>query len=306
VFLLQLEAKHLIISYFQGSIVGMLSVASFAFKIDSAARILLALISCLVLFTLVQDYLYASFRGSGYYIEESLLFSSFWLFFIPLWLAQWNWLRFTVKASTLSMLIASIIPILLHLFIYAEFIWLFSGLFFSYQFEVRQTLWFGLTEYLYVLLGFYVAPILLYRWYSPTENITKEKQTSSVQLSNPIRQLMVPDGNRKVVISVTDLLYLEASSPYVMLHLEHKKLLHRETLKSLEAQLDPAEFVRVHKSCMVNCNKIQVVRSRGNGDYDLELVSGAVIRLSRNYVSNFRQALQLSGPQDTLIFTQES
>jgi hypothetical protein len=235
-----------------------------------------------------------------------LLFSIFWLFFIPLWWAQWNWLRFPKNSSKIRILIAAGFPILLHLLIYAGFISLFSGLFFSYQFEVRQTFWFGLTEYLYVLLGFYVAPILLYRWYSPTENLTKEKQTSSVQQSNPIRQLLVPDGNRKVVISVTDLIYLEASSPYVMLHLEHKKLLHRETLKSLVAQLDPAEFVRVHKSCMVNCNKIQAVRSRGNGDYDLVLVSGAVIRLSRNYVSNFRQAFQQSRPQDTLIFTQES
>ncbi len=284
----------------------MVSISSLAIRIESGARILLVLITCLVLFTLVQDYLYASFRGNGYYIEESLLFSSFWLFFIPLWWLQWYLIRHKVKPSTPGMLIASILPIFIHLFVYAGFICLFSGLLFGYQFAIKQTFWFGLTEYLYVLLGFYVAPVLLKDWYVQRNAVNEPTQVSPVRESSPLRQLLVADGNRKVVVTVTDLLYLEASSPYVLLYLENKKLLHRETLKSLEAQLDPTEFVRVHKSCMVNCNKIQVVRSRGNGDYDLELVSGAIIRLSRNYVSNFRQALHQSRPQDTLIFTQDS
>ena len=284
----------------------MLSISSLAFKIETAARALLVLISCLVLFTLVQDYLYASFWGSGYYIEESLLFSSFWLFFIPLWWMQWKWFQYNKKVSKTRMLIALLVPILLHLLIYAVFISLFSGLFFNHQFELKQTFWFGLTEYLYVLLGFYLAPIFLHRCYPKSESVIEEKQVSSVQQSNPIRQLLVADGNRKVVVTVTDLIYLESSSPYVMLHLENKKLLHRETLKGLEKQLDPAEFVRVHKSCMVNCNKIHAVRSRGNGDYDLVLVSGQVIRLSRNYVSVFRQVFRKSSPQDTHLFTQES
>lgn len=284
----------------------MLTISSLGFKIESAARALLVLISCLVLFTLVQDYLYASFRGSGYYIEESLLFSSFWLFFIPLWWMQWNWLQYNEKVSKTRMLIALVVPILLHLLIYAVFISLLSGLFFNHQFELKQTFWFGLTEYLYELLGFYLAPILLHRWYPQSKSVSEEKQVSSVQQSNPIRQLLVADGNRKVVVTVTELLYLEASSPYVMLHLENKKLLHRETLKGLEAQLDPAEFVRVHKSCIVNCNKIHTVRSRGNGDYDLVLVSGPIIRLSRNYVSVFRKVFRKSSPQDTHLFTQES
>ncbi|MBU7577170.1 MAG: LytTR family transcriptional regulator [Flavihumibacter sp.] len=284
----------------------MLSISSLAFKIETAARALLVLISCLVLFTLVQDYLYASFRGSGYYIEESLLFSSFWLFFIPLWWMQWKWFQYNEKVSKTRMLIALLVPILLHLLIYAVFISLFSGLFFNHQFELKQTFWFGLTEYLYVLLGFYLAPIFLHRWYPKSESVIEEKQVSSVQQSNPIRQLLVADGNRKVVVTVTDLIYLEASSPYVMLYLENKKLLHRETLKGLEAQLDPVEFVRVHKSCIVNCKKIQAVRSRGNGDYELELVTGTVIRLSRNYVSEFRKVFQQFGPQVTHIFTQDS
>lgn len=284
----------------------MLSISSIAIRIESAARILLVLITCLVFFTLVQDYLYASFRGGGYYIEESLLFSSFWLFFIPLWWLQWFWLQYKVKVSAPRMLIAILVPICIHLLLYAGFIWLFSGLFFKYHFAVKQTFWFGLTEYLYVLLGFYVAPVLLKGWYVQRKAVNEPTQVSPVQESSPLRQLLVADGNRKVVVTVTDLLYLEASSPYVMLYLENKKLLHRETLKGLEAQLDPAEFVRVHKSCIVNCKKIQAVRSRGNGDYELELVTGTVIRLSRNYVSEFRKVFQQFGPQVTHIFTQDS
>nr|WP_255723233.1 LytTR family DNA-binding domain-containing protein [Flavihumibacter fluminis] len=204
------------------------------------------------------------------------------------------------------MLIAILVPIFIHLLLYAGFIWLFSGLFFRHHFAVKQTFWFGLTEYLYVLLGFYVATVLLKGWYVQRKAVNEPTQVSPVQESSPLRQLLVADGNRKVVVTLTDLIYLEARSPYVMLHLENKKLLHRETLKGLETQLDPTEFVRVHKSCMVNCHKIQAVRSRGNGDYDLVLVSGQVIRLSRNYVSVFRQVFRKSSPQDTHPFTQES
>ncbi|HNJ56177.1 MAG TPA: LytTR family DNA-binding domain-containing protein, partial [Chitinophagaceae bacterium] len=70
---------------------------------------------------------------------------------------------------------------------------------------------------------------------------------------------------------------------------QQKKYLHSQSLKSILQQLDEKQFVQIHKSCLVNINTIASCTSRLNGDYDLTLTNGSVLRLSRNYVPVFRQ-----------------
>ncbi|WP_250629758.1 LytTR family DNA-binding domain-containing protein [Aureibaculum algae] len=53
-------------------------------------------------------------------------------------------------------------------------------------------------------------------------------------------------------------------------------------------QLDNKAFIRVHKSTIVNFNKVASFKSRLNGDYDIFLKNGVKLRLSRTYVANFK------------------
>ncbi|HNJ26469.1 MAG TPA: LytTR family DNA-binding domain-containing protein, partial [Chitinophagaceae bacterium] len=104
-----------------------------------------------------------------------------------------------------------------------------------------------------------------------------------------ITSLWVNDGKRKIQIYPRDIFYITSSSPYIYLHLQQKKYLHSQSLKSILQQLDEKQFVQIHKSCLVNINTIASCTSRLNGDYDLTLTNGSVLRLSRNYVPVFRQ-----------------
>jgi len=57
----------------------------------------------------------------------------------------------------------------------------------------------------------------------------------------------------------------------------------RMTMKKLETLLDPTRFQRIHKSTLVNVSLVHKIRSHMNGEYQLELLSGTVLKMSRSY-----------------------
>ena len=61
----------------------------------------------------------------------------------------------------------------------------------------------------------------------------------------------------------------------------------RGTMQSLETKLDPEKFVRVHRSVIVNIEKVKEIYPRSNGDQDLVLQNGQQLMLSRNYRDKF-------------------
>lgn len=247
----------------------------------------------LVVFTLAQDYVEAKFHGTAYYFSESILFSCFWWIFVPGLLIQEKFRKlgagFTRAAG------AVMLVLLVHLLLYALLIWILSGLLYAHQFEIMQTIGFTVTKYLYLLVlvygaGFYAGRYLI----DPTAPPEPAPRVSSIR-----NTLLLSDGRRNLVVSTMEIVYVEAKSPYVCIYLPDKKLLHRQTLRSLEQQLGSDQFVRIHKSNLVNLHKVKKIASRQNGDYDLELSNGAVVRLSRNYAAAFRQAFG-RGTQDTI------
>lgn len=262
-----------------------------------------AFFGILILLTLVQDYLGTVFQGGAYYPEESVLFSSFWVLFIPLMMLQLKLLAGFKWNRLLNLLLVAAVPVFLHLLLYPVLIWIISGLFFEHQFEIRQTVWFTITEYLYVLLAVYSIPVIWSRWWKGAMDFQEAPKT--VVPPARISYILLTDGARKIPVPVQDVLYIEASSPYIEIYLEQKKFLHKETLKGIEEQLDPAQFIRIHKSFIVNLKAIRFYTSRQNGDYDLTLMNNAVVRLSRNYVTVFRKAYG-TGTQDSLISTQDT
>lgn len=64
-----------------------------------------------------------------------------------------------------------------------------------------------------------------------------------------------------------------------------------ETLTSLEPRLDPGKFLRVHRSTVVNSNRIVAVHSRIGGVYELELRGGVRIKTGRQYRDRIRKLL---------------
>jgi two-component system LytT family response regulator len=93
----------------------------------------------------------------------------------------------------------------------------------------------------------------------------------------------VRDGERYVLLRVSEIDWAEASANYVRLHVGPRAYQMRTTMGELERQLDPAQFTRIHRSAIVNLDRIREIRPEWHGEYEVALLTGATLRLSRGY-----------------------
>jgi two-component system LytT family response regulator len=97
------------------------------------------------------------------------------------------------------------------------------------------------------------------------------------------QQILIKDADRAFFLSVDDIQRVVAAGNYVEVHARGKVHLVRDTLTTFIAQLDPSEFLRVHRSHVVRINFIVEMRPLFHGDYELVLRDGQTLSLSRRY-----------------------
>jgi len=95
------------------------------------------------------------------------------------------------------------------------------------------------------------------------------------------RRFAVRDADRIVLVRTVDLDAIEAAGNYVTLVTRDRKYLLRQTLSEVATRLDPARFARIHRSTIVNLDRVRELRPDPHGDCDVVLESGAAYRLSR-------------------------
>ena len=101
-------------------------------------------------------------------------------------------------------------------------------------------------------------------------------------------RLVVKASGRVYFVRTADIDWCEAAGNYVCLHVGQQSHLVRDTMGHLETQLDTQQFVRIHRSTIVNVDRIQELRSSFNGEHVVLLRDGTRLTLSRGY----RDALQ--------------
>ena len=92
-------------------------------------------------------------------------------------------------------------------------------------------------------------------------------------------------------VRVEDIRWVAAAGNYVELHLDGRTVLHRVTISHLEQRLDPATFLRVHRSTMVRRDQCVSLTVAGDGVYTLTLDDGAKVGVSERHVGDVRRAL---------------
>jgi two-component system LytT family response regulator len=97
---------------------------------------------------------------------------------------------------------------------------------------------------------------------------------------------MVKFQGRVVFLKVDEIDWIEASGNYAELHAGKRTHLLRETISSLESKLDPQRFARIHRTTIVNVDRIQELRPWSHGDFTVVLRDGSQLRMSRRYRSN--------------------
>ena len=93
------------------------------------------------------------------------------------------------------------------------------------------------------------------------------------------------------VLKTRDLDWIEAADDYVYLHANGQRLLLRRTLSSLEKDLDHQQFVRVHRSAIVNINRVKGLKLLPHGDAALILNDNTQVDVSRSCRPKVEQAL---------------
>ena len=107
----------------------------------------------------------------------------------------------------------------------------------------------------------------------------------------PRRRFPVRTGRRVTFVYAADVEWIEASGDYAILHVQKKEHLLRESLADLAKQLDPAIFIRVHRSTIVRLDLVAEMQALSNRDALIRLREGTPLRVSRTYIANLLEKL---------------
>jgi len=94
-------------------------------------------------------------------------------------------------------------------------------------------------------------------------------------------RLAIPQNGRVHFVATKDIDWIEAEGNYVRLHVGKREHEFRETLTSLEEKLNPAEFLRIHRSTIVNIHRIKEIQAWFHGHHRVLLENGTELRMSR-------------------------
>ncbi len=108
-----------------------------------------------------------------------------------------------------------------------------------------------------------------------------------------LERLMVKTNGRVVFVKTKDIYWIEASGNYLKLHVGRESHMIRETMSSVEAKLDPERFLRIHRSAVVNLDRIKELHPMFSGDHAVILHNGTELTLSRNFRDRFNELFDI-------------
>src|SRR6516162_9924621 len=108
----------------------------------------------------------------------------------------------------------------------------------------------------------------------------------------PLERFVVKSEGRILFFTTDEIDWIEAASNYVKLYSNGKSHLVRHTMNEMEKKLDPRQFLRIHRSIIVNVKKIRGVQPCNSGEFIVTLVTGKELPSSRGYRENLGSLLR--------------
>ena len=106
-----------------------------------------------------------------------------------------------------------------------------------------------------------------------------------------LRRFVVRVGDRIGLVRVADVEWIEAADYYARLHAGKQAFLVRQSMSDLERGLDPAQFFRIHRSSIVNLDRIRELTPHFKGEYTVVLHDGTALRMSRGRLDELQRRL---------------
>jgi two-component system, LytTR family, response regulator len=110
-----------------------------------------------------------------------------------------------------------------------------------------------------------------------------------------IERVVVKNAGEVCFVKISEIDYIEAADYYACLHVGPRRHLLRRSLSELEGELDPNLFCRVHRSSIVNLERVRSLKLHQDGEYEVVLENGSRVRLSRRYRKQLEERLGIRG-----------
>lgn len=128
---------------------------------------------------------------------------------------------------------------------------------------------------------------------SPSDRRLEALLTDLAESRRYLRRLPVHTDGRLIIVRVEDIDWIAAADNYVALHAGHREFLVRCTLARLERDLDPDEFVRIHRGVIVRVDRVRELIPESHGDYTARLIDGTTLTVSRNHRTRLVELFRL-------------
>jgi two-component system, LytTR family, response regulator len=130
-------------------------------------------------------------------------------------------------------------------------------------------------------------------------NRAKEKIAHyTLQQPQPAKRLVVKNRGQVLFLNVADIDWVEAAGYYACLHVGNDTHVMRRTLSELEQDLGEERFIRIHRSIIVNLERVLGLELQNRGEYEVLLKSQARLRLSRRFRKGLQDRLRLLSARD--------
>jgi two-component system LytT family response regulator len=128
----------------------------------------------------------------------------------------------------------------------------------------------------------------------------KERITHSRQFPGKTDRFVIKGAGQVIFVRASEIDWIEAADYYACLHVQTKSHLLRRSMAELEQELDQSEFCRIHRSTIVNLNRIRGLEANESGEYEVVLETGVKLALSRRYKKQVQERLGIrsSNPRD--------
>ena len=133
----------------------------------------------------------------------------------------------------------------------------------------------------------------------PGEGINGQLLTllGSLQRKQEISErFMIKSAGRIVFLRAEDIDWMETVGNYVRLHVGRESHLMRETMNGMELKLDPQKFMRMHRSTIVNIDRVKEIQPWAKGEYVVIMRDGARLNMSRRYRERLHKLLNSADP----------
>lgn len=119
----------------------------------------------------------------------------------------------------------------------------------------------------------------------------KQKIAQGKGLPKKLQRLTIKSAGQVAFVSLSEIDWIEAADYYAALHVGDKTHLLRRSMAELEQDLDPATFCRIHRSTIVNLDRVRGLKVSEDGDYQVLLENGTELRMSRRYRKQLQSRL---------------